>query len=73
MILYSREGCAPCVALKKWLNHKKIQYEVKDVDEAGVLDELIKLTGQMSVPVVKIDNRVVVGLDYGSIMKTQLL
>jgi glutaredoxin len=49
---------------KKFLNDKKIDYENIDVssNEAGI-QEMIKISGQMGVPVLNINGKIIVGFN----------
>lgn len=61
MVLYSKEGCAPCKMLKKYLSHKGIKYIEKDIADPQNMNEVIKISGQMSVPVLVGNNKVITG------------
>jgi glutaredoxin len=54
--------------VKDYLKEKNVSFESVDVssDEAG-LQEMIKVSGQMGVPVVKIDGDIIVGFDKARI------
>lgn len=62
--IYSTPTCPYCVRVKEYLKHKNIDFQNIDVstDNKG-LEEMVSLTGQMGVPVVVIDGKVVVGFD----------
>ncbi len=64
IIIYSTPSCHFChVAKEFFTNH---QIEVTDINLAEDVAErqaMIKLTGQMGVPVIKIGNEVLVGFD----------
>lgn len=70
MIVYSSETCAPCLSLKKYLDHKGIEYRVLDADEPEHAAMLIQLTGRRVVPTTVIEGHPpIVGLNYGAINK----
>lgn len=70
--VYGRKTCAPCKTVKKWLNSKSILFTEKDVDETpGALAEIIRMTGQMTVPVTLVGGVAVSGPNFG--MLTALL
>jgi S1-C subfamily serine protease len=49
---------------KKYLSERGIQYIEYDVSsDKGSADEMVKLTGQMGVPVIVVDGQVIVGFD----------
>lgn len=50
--VYSGPNCASCAMVKKFLNMKEVRFQEKSVNDPGVVDEIIRLTGFMSVPVI---------------------
>lgn len=66
--VYSTPTCPYCVKVKDYLKNKNISFEHIDVssDEQG-LQEMIRVSGQMGVPVVLIDGDVIVGFDKDKI------
>ncbi len=62
--VFSTKSCPYCVVLKQFLNDKKIEFEDINVAEnEEARKEMIEKTGQMGVPVIEIDNEIVVGFD----------
>jgi glutaredoxin-like YruB-family protein len=62
--VYSTPTCPYCIRAKAYLDEKGVQYENFDVSRDKTrLDEMIKLSGQMGVPVLDIDGNVIVGFD----------
>ncbi len=60
----STPTCAHCMALKKFLDEKGIKYKTIDVSsDMKAQKEMIERTSQTTVPVVYIDDEVVVGFD----------
>lgn len=50
--IYSTNTCAYCVMVKKWLTSKGLSYEEVNLDEHPErIQEMMKLSGQMAVPV----------------------
>jgi len=66
--VYSTPTCVYCETLKEYLKGKAIDFESIDVsqDQNG-LDEMIKKSGQMGVPVIDINGTIVVGFDKAKI------
>jgi len=66
--IYSTPTCPYCIRTKKYLQERGIFFENIDVssDQRG-LQDMIKVSGQMGVPVVLIDGEVIVGFDKGKI------
>jgi len=68
--VFSTPSCPFCVTLKNFLKEHNIEFEDIDVSQDKVAqDEMIKKSGQMSVPVIEIDSQIVVGFDQGKIKK----
>ena len=67
--VYSFEGCPWCVKVKRYLDSRGVEYEVRDVElseEAAA--ELEKISGGDMVPVTTIDGvNYVLGFDKGKI------
>ena len=62
--VFSTPACPYCVALKNYLKEKNIKFE--DINVAENLEaqkEMIEKSGQYSVPVIEIDNEIVVGFN----------
>lgn len=68
--VYSTPTCPYCKLAKEYLSSKKISYQNIDVsqDKSG-RDEMVKLSGQMGVPVIVVDKEVVRGFDRGRLEK----
>ncbi|NQU19107.1 glutathione S-transferase N-terminal domain-containing protein [bacterium] len=62
--VYSTPTCPYCIKVKEYLKQKNIDFQNIDVSsDKSSLEEMVKLTGQMGVPVVTIDGNVIVGFD----------
>lgn len=66
--VYSTPTCPYCIRVKNFLKERQVPFTNVDVsvDQAG-LKEMIKISGQMGVPVVVMDGDVIVGFDQGRI------
>ena len=62
--IYSTPWCTYCKMAKDFFAQHNISYQEKDVaaDEEA-RDNMVKLSGQLGVPVIEIDNKVIVGFD----------
>jgi len=70
--VFSTEFCPYCVALKEFLKENSIEFEAIDVTEdLKAQEEMIEKSGQMGVPVVEIDEQIIIGFDREKI--SQLL
>ena len=62
--VYSTESCPWCVKAKQYLKSKNIEYiEVNVGEDMEGREEMIKLSGQMGVPVINIYGKIIVGFD----------
>lgn len=57
-ILYSGPTCAKCFTMKRVLKNKGIEYQ--ELDGAEHFQELLRLTGQTTVPVFVADGQVII-------------
>jgi len=64
VIMYSTPTCHFCNMAKDFFDENKIKYTVLDVSsDLEKRKEMIDKTGQMGVPVILIDDEIVVGFD----------
>jgi len=62
--VYSTPSCPYCVTLKNFLKEHKIEFEDIDVSQNELAQkEMIDKSGQMGVPVIDIDDQIIVGFD----------
>ena len=62
--VYSTPGCAYCFTLKQFLKANNVEFEEIDIfQDEKAKEEMIKKTGKMEVPIIEIDNEIVVGFD----------
>jgi len=69
IILYTTTTCPACNMLKKFLDDKQIEYEMKIIGRDITQEDFYTNTKSMSVPVLDIDGQQVVGLDLEVISK----
>lgn len=68
--VYSTPTCPWCTVAKKYLSSKNIEFQ--DVDVSTNRDaamEMVKKSGQRGVPVIEIENNIIVGFDQNQIDK----
>jgi glutaredoxin-like YruB-family protein len=66
--VYSTPTCPYCIRAKSYLQQKGIPFENYDVStDEEKLNEMVKVSGQMGVPVIVVDNEVIVGFDQGKL------
>ena len=62
--IYSTPTCVYCKSLKEYFTEKNIKFEEVDVSvNEKALEKMVAISGQMGVPVVEIDENVVIGFD----------
>ena len=62
--IYSTPTCPYCHMVKDYLKGKGIEFNDYNVAEDQVkAQEMVEKSGQMGVPVVEIDNNIIVGFD----------
>ncbi len=68
--IYSTPTCPWCKRAKAYLTEKGIAFESVDVSsDANAQKEMIDKSGQMGVPVLDIDGKIVIGFDKEKIDK----
>jgi len=66
--IYSTPTCPWCKKAKAYLEEKGIAFESLNVaEDAKAQEEMIKISGQIGVPVLDIDGQIVIGFDKGKI------
>lgn len=66
--VYSTSTCPYCKMAKQYLSSKGESYQEFDVSRnEEALQEMVKVSGQTGVPVIVIDNDVIVGFDRARI------
>lgn len=62
--VYSTPTCPYCARAKEYLSSKGVTFDNIDVSQnQSAADEMVKLSGQMGVPVIVIDGEVIIGFD----------
>lgn len=75
--LYALSTCPYCRMMKKFLDEHDVPYELTEVDllegaeKETAVDEVVRLSGGKSFPVLDVDGQVVVGFNKGRM--TQVL
>lgn len=64
VIVYGTVSCVYCRMVKDFFKDNKIEYTEKDIyQDENAKNEMVKMTGQAGVPVIKIGEDVVIGFD----------
>jgi glutaredoxin 3 len=62
--VYSTPTCPWCIQAKQFLKENNISYEDLDVSSnQKAAEEMVKVSGQMGVPVLDIEGEIIVGFD----------
>ena len=68
--VYTTNTCPWCVKVKNYLNSENIEFQEMNVrDDMTAREEMIKKSNQISVPVLDIDNNIIIGFDKTAILK----
>ena len=68
VVVYSTPTCPYCKMVKEYLSQKGITYTEHDLSaDYNKAREMVQKTGQMGVPVVIIDDNVVIGFNRAKI------
>lgn len=70
VVIYSTPTCHYCHAVKDFFDEHGVKYEDRDV-QANLKNrkEMIDKSGQMGVPVIFVDNKMVMGFDEEELRK----
>ena len=64
VVVYSTPTCPHCHHAKEFLSQRGISFTEHDVSiDRAAADEMVRKTGQMGVPVITVDDEVVIGFD----------
>lgn len=66
--VYSTPSCPWCTVAKKYLTSKNVKFEEVDVSKSNeAAYEMVRKSGQRSVPVIDINGSIIVGFDQATI------
>ena len=69
--LYTTPTCPYCRLVKDFLKEKQLAFEEIDVtSDHKSVQEMVKLSGQVGVPVVDIDGKIIVGWNKAALEET---
>jgi len=64
VVIYTTPGCIYCVMAKDWFRENNVNFTEYDVaSDEGRREEMMNKTGQMAVPVITVDDDVIIGFD----------
>jgi glutaredoxin 3 len=62
--IYTTPTCGYCNQAKRFLAERGVKFEERDVSrDRAAADEMVRLTGQMGVPVIVVDGQPIIGFD----------
>lgn len=66
--VFSTNSCPYCTMVKQFFKENKIEFEEIDVskDQKAAM-EMVEKSGQMGVPVIEIDGKIIVGFNVNAI------
>jgi len=68
--VYSTSSCPYCVMAKEFFKQNNVKYQDIDVGEdEEAAKEMVEKSGQMGVPVIDINGKIIVGFDKPKIME----
>jgi len=68
--VYSTATCPHCIRVKQFLKDNNIIFENIDVSsDQEAAEEMIQKSGQMGVPVLEIDGKIIIGFDKEKIKR----
>lgn len=68
--VYSTQACPYCHMAKDFLKQNNIEFEDIDVSrDQKAAQEMIEKSGQMGVPVIEIDGKIIIGFNVPEIKK----
>lgn len=69
--IYSTPTCPYCIRVKQFLRENNFAFQDIDVSsDRAAGEEMIRISGQMGVPVIDIDGAIIVGFDKERIKQT---
>lgn len=64
IIIYTTPSCVYCKMAKEFFKDNSVVYKELNVAvDEGARDEMVQKSGQLGVPVIEIDGKIVVGFD----------
>ena len=68
--VYSTPTCPHCVHAKEFLKEKNVDFEDIDVSaDREKAKEMVEKSGQMGVPVIDVDGKIIVGFDQARLQE----
>jgi glutaredoxin-like YruB-family protein len=66
--IYTTPTCGYCKSAKAFFKDNNVEYTEHDVaNDSEKANEMIQKSGQMGVPVIEVDNEIIVGFDQSKL------
>ncbi len=66
--IYTTNTCVYCRGAKEYFEEKGVEFEEINLSEhSDRIQEMVQVSGQMGVPVILIDGKLIIGFDRGAI------
>jgi len=70
VVIYTTPECVYCKITKEFFKKNNVVYEEKDVSvDDKARNEMVDKSGQLGVPVIDIDGKIIVGFDKEILLK----
>ena len=70
VLIYTTQACIYCKKAKEFFNEHNVEYKEVDVSkDVGAAKEMVEKSGQMGVPVIEVNGKIIVGFDKPALMK----
>jgi glutaredoxin len=62
-LLYYADWCGYCRKTRAELDRRGTRYEMRNIENPAILDELVQKTGQRGIPVLDVGGKILIGYD----------
>lgn len=70
VLIYTTNTCVFCKKAKEFFKEYKIEYKEVDVGkDVNAAKEMIEKSGQMGVPVIEVNGKIIIGFDKPALVK----
>ncbi len=70
VIIYTTNTCVYCKKAKEFFKENKIEYKEVDVGkDVNSAKEMVAKSGQMGVPVIEVNDKIIIGFDKSALIK----
>lgn len=70
VVIYSTPSCGYCKLAKEFMTERNVEYTEHNVaSDVEKRNEMMEKTGQMGVPVIEVDEQIMIGFDRAALAK----